>query len=421
MKKIIASAIGLALVGGVAVTTASAVESQFGGYWRTRMFFQDNFVQTAPINDSAYNRTDNRTRLYYTAKFNDNFKFVNKFEFNSSWGDSVGGDIGADGNTFVVKNSYADFTLGMVNAKVGIQHAIVGRSFLFDDDFSGAVVTGDFGSVKVPVMYASGPQEDVNKNTFKLNSTGAIVPDNTGATGDTHILAAMPSFMIGEAVKLTPTVVYQTTTSEDTDLFWVGADVDLKLDAVTAWGTFFYNGGNVATAADPNQSDDVSAWLVAAGADAGIVHGQAFYATGDAWNNTGDKDAFQLPGGASYYWSEIMGLGVFDGGAATGLESSTNSPQDQISNIVAFNLGVTFKPVDKLTLNLDAWYAMLDEDIVAYNGQLEDSLGTEIDAKVSYELMDNLNADLIFAYLFAGDATGPEDVMEGGVQLSLSF
>ena len=43
------------------------------------MFFQDNFTQP----DSSYNRTDNRTRLYYTAKFSDDFKFVNKFEFNS--------------------------------------------------------------------------------------------------------------------------------------------------------------------------------------------------------------------------------------------------------------------------------------------------------------------------------------------------
>ena len=57
MKKIIASAVGLMLVGGVAVTTASAVESQFGGYWRTRMFFQDNF-DSEPANDnkSSYNQ-----------------------------------------------------------------------------------------------------------------------------------------------------------------------------------------------------------------------------------------------------------------------------------------------------------------------------------------------------------------------------
>ena len=47
MKKIIASAVGLMLVGGVAVTTAQAVESQFGGYWRTRFTYSDNMTGTA--------------------------------------------------------------------------------------------------------------------------------------------------------------------------------------------------------------------------------------------------------------------------------------------------------------------------------------------------------------------------------------
>ena len=130
MKKIIASALGLMMVGGVAAS-ASAVENQFGGYWRTRMFVQDEFDQ-----DGSYFRIDNRTRLYYTAKFSDDFKFVNKFEFNSNWGDDEGGDIGADGDTWKVKNSYADFTLGSVNTKLGIQGAVLARGFLFDDDFS---------------------------------------------------------------------------------------------------------------------------------------------------------------------------------------------------------------------------------------------------------------------------------------------
>ena len=157
MKKIIASAVGLMLVGGVAVTTASAVESQFGGYWRTRAYFMDNFTQP----DSADNAVDTRTRLYYTAKFNDDLKFVNKFEFNTMWGDNNGGDLAADGKgNWRIKNSYVDFNLGMVNAKVGIQGATIARGFVFSDDFSGAVVTADFGMVKVPVLYALGSNDD---------------------------------------------------------------------------------------------------------------------------------------------------------------------------------------------------------------------------------------------------------------------
>jgi hypothetical protein len=406
MKKIIASAVGLFLVGGVAVTGAMAAESQFGGYWRTRFTFDDNLrgadaavsaadsltgVAIPADNDTGSNyKTDTRTRLYYTAKFADHFKFVNKFEFNSSWGDTNGGDIGADGDTFLVKNSYVDYTMGMVNAKVGIQSGTIARGFLFADDFSGATVTADLGNFKLPVVYATSVDEEVRGSD----------------DGDGHLLSVMPSIMISDAVKLTPHVTYATATQDNTDLdesdlYWIGLDVDMTFDAVSAWGTFIYNTGEV-------DDSDVDAFLLAAGADAGLVHGQAFYASGD---DADDTDAFQSPLGSSYYWSEIMGLGVFDN------TESNGSPNDNITNIWAANLGVTLKPMDKVVANFDVWYAELVEDNVAG----DDELGLEFDARVTYALEDNLNLDFIFAYLIAGDATGDDDVMEGGVQISLAF
>ncbi len=115
--------------------------------------------------------------------------------------------------------------------------------------------------------------------------------------------------------------------------------------------------------------------------------------------------------GQSYYWSEIMGLGTFDQTASNG------SPGDAISNIAAFNVGVTLMPMDKMSLTLDAWYAFLDRDDADGN----DQLGLEFDANLSYQLMDNLTADFIAAYLIADDATGDDDVFEGGLQLSLKF
>ncbi|MGB3209663.1 MAG: hypothetical protein WBB19_03065 [Desulforhopalus sp.] len=409
MKKIIASAVGLMLAGGVAATTASAVESQFGGYWRTRMFVQSDFTGQ---DNSDFSRTDNRTRLYYTAKFNDDFKFVNKFEFNSNWGDTNGGDIGADGDTFRVKNSYADFTLGMANIKLGIQGARIARGFLFDDDFSGAVVTGKFGAVTVPVLYAMVDSEDVNPETTTNTVVAAGTPPvptvattTTGVTGDTHLISVMPSFNAGDAVKVTPHVTYLTTTSEDTDIYWLGVDADAKFDAFSAWGTFIYNGGEL-------MGDDISGFLVAAGADAGIVHGQAFYASGDDDAADNDIDAFLSTPGQSYYWSEIMGLGTFDNRASAG------SPGDDPTNIWAVNAGVTVKPMDKLTFDFDVWYAQLAEEVAN-----EDELGIEFDAKLTYAIYDNLKAEFVFAYLLAGDATGggDEDPMEAGVRISLGF
>lgn len=398
MKKIIASAVGLVLVGGVAVTTASAVESQFGGYWRTRAFFQSDFVQDGSGDGSdSYNRTDTRTRLFYTAKFNDDFKFVNAFEFNANYGDTNGGDIGTDGDTFKVKHSYADFTLGNVNTKLGLQGVVISRGFIFDDDFAGAVVTADFGGVKVPFVYISGPQDDVNDNV-----------DN-----DTHIFSLMPSFNVNDSIALTPHFTYATQTEDnDSELYYIGIDADMKFDTVSAWATFIYNGGDNDNGPGVDSSD-IEAFLVGAGADAGIVHGQAFYASGDDDANDDEIDSFISPDGSSYYWSEIMGLGVFDNTAPAAIPGGGGD----ITDIWAANLGVTLKPMDKLKFDFDVWYASLAEENI--NG--DDTLGLEFDAKLTYALMDNLNAEFIFAYLVADDAIGDDDVMEGGVRVSLKF
>lgn len=418
MKKIIASAVGLALVGGVAVTTASAVESQFGGYWRTRFTFDDNLKGTAAdtnldgttygaANDSGSNYiTDTRTRLYYTAKFSDNFKFVNKFEFDAVWGGpSAGyGDVGADGKDFEIKNSYLDYTTGMLNAKVGVQGAIISRGFIFDDDFSGVVLTPDFGTVKMPILYATEIDDEAvaDGRVTTPQPGGGELPDGDG---DVHMFSVMPKINLSDTMQLTPHATYVTGSSEiDTDLYWVGVDFDMKLDAVSAWATAIYNGGESGEA-------DIEGFLVAAGADAGLVHGQAFYATGDEDPTEVDYDAFVSAPGSSYYWSEIMGLGVFDNAGSNGAFA------DNITNIWAANVGVTLMPMDKLTAKFDVWYAQLAEENV--NG--DDELGIEFDGMLTYKLEDNLNLDFIFAYLVAGDATGDEDIMEGGVRVSLSF
>jgi hypothetical protein len=430
MKKIIASAVGLMLVGGVAVTTASAVESQFGGYWRTRIYFQDNMTETQSNGDTNFNMIDTRTRLYYTAKFSDNFKFVNKFEFNNNWGDNVGGDIATDGTgIFRIKNSYADFTLGKVNTKVGLQGGVnIARGFVFGDDFAGAVVTADFGMVKVPVAYIAASIED---NGAKAASVHLAVDSVGGGgdfgagSGDVHILSVLPTIKINDMVSITPNATWLTVTHEDTDVYWLGVDVDLKFDAVKAGLTGIYNGGSIDKINTGDTSDsDISAFLLAAQVDAGIVHGQAFYASGDEENKTNnDVDGFVTIGtpyasGTYYNWAEILGMGIFDNTAPSA------SMGDHISNVWAVNAGVTVKPMDKLTLNFDAWYAQLAEkrDVsTTATPKMEDDLGLELDAKLTYALMDNLNADVVFAYLVAGDATGPDDIMEGGVRLSLSF
>jgi hypothetical protein len=379
MKKIIAAATGLMMVGGVMATTVPAVENEFGGYWRTRMVTQDDMVGEAT-------RADTRTRLYYTAVFNENFKFVNKFEFNAVFGDTNGGDIGADGDTFRVKNSYADFKLGNAQFKVGIQGATLARGFLFADDFSGVVAIFNAGDTALPFAWIK-PQDD---------AFYAFERD---------YYATFPIIKVSDSLTLNPYFVYDKGEGIDHNNYYAGMDIDMKMDAFSFWGTGIYQFGEILG------GQDISAFLVAAGGSAGPVHGQVFYATGDDDPTDGDRDDFVNPQGRSYYWSEIMGLGIFDNARSNG------SPGDGITNIMAANVGFKVKPADKLTVGADLWYAALAED----NAAGDSELGFEVDVVVTYALMDNLKLDLVGAYLFAGDATGDEDPVEVGARLSLSF
>jgi hypothetical protein len=397
MKKIIVSAIGLTIIGGAA-SNGFAVENQMGGYWRTRLYVQDEMAQDGESNFIA----DNRTRLYYTAKFSDDFKFVNKFEINTVWGDDNGGAVGADGTgIFRIKNSYADWNMGSVNAKLGIQAASIARGFIFDDDFSGAVFTGNFGKMSLPVAYMAVEDEDY-----------------TGEK-DANMIAMMPTFYVNDSISVTPYGLYYysdeytstaigdsgtvtTSIDEETNVYYLGLDIDLKMDPATVWGTFIYNGGEIGNA-------DVQGFLAAAGVDAGLVHGQAFYASGD--DEDEDYNGFVSAPGQSYYWSEIMGYGIFDNVA------SNASPNEKITNVAALNAGVTVEPLDKITVTGDVWYAMLAEDDDAG----ENELGWEFDGKATYAIFDNLTASFVLAYLVAGDATGDENIFEGGIQVSLAY
>ena len=409
MKKLLTVALALGLVMALSLP-AMAFDSEFGGYWRTRFYTQKDFTG----DDSGkkdVQQVDTRTRLFYTAIFSEDFKFVNAFEFNATWGDTEGGKIGTDGTTiFRIKHSYANFNLGPVNFLVGLQPRILHRGFLFDDDFAGAAITYKGESFQVPFIwmkaYEGGTGKDANDN-------------------DVDYYALKPTFNLGN-LALTPALTYMyskdaskwpsTTGNKEVKVFFAGLDADLKFGGGSSvWFTGIYEGGDAELLT--GKSQDVKAYLLALGGTFAMgafdIHGQAFYATGDDRNTKDETEAFYVPRGQMYYWSEIMGYGLTDN------QASANSCADKISNIMAANIGVGFKATDKLKFAVDLWYAKLAEE----NTKGDDALGTEIDVRMTYELLKNLTLDVVGAYLFAGDATykGANDSNPYELVTQLSF
>jgi hypothetical protein len=396
----------VALLGIALVVPAYALENQFGGYWRTRMYSQTDFDGVDnDVNREDLQQVDSRTRIYYTAVLNDNLKFVNKFEFNYVWGDTGLGDIGADGDNLVIKNSYVDFNYMDFNVKVGAQPAVIQRAFLFDDDFSGITVSsGGFTGVYMKVAeLGDGPADDAQYYHAKY-AIGA---------GDITIT---PSFVYADM----PTFDIFGETLEIDQLWWLGVDIDGAAGGLGYWATLIYNGGSGSL---DDEDFDVAAWLVALGGnvaltDAADLHFRGFYATGQDLEDDDEEDvtAFLGTGGEAYYWAEIMGWGILDNRASNG------SPAGTISNVMAAGAGVSFKVSDDLKLGADLWYAQLVED--DENGNTD--LGTEVDLSATYTIVEGMNLDLVAAYLFAGDATTNDsdddaDPIELVARWSISF
>jgi hypothetical protein len=414
MKKLLTGLLAVGLV--LALTMpAAAFDSEFGGYWRTRAYTQKNFTGD-DTGAKDLQQVDTRTRLFYTAVFSEDFKFVNQFEFNVTWGDqNNGGGIGTDGTTiFRIKNSYANFNLGAFNFLVGLQHRVLNRGLVFDDDFAGAAITFKAGDISIPFIWMKAYE----------GSTGKDTNDN-----DVDYFALKPTFNIGN-LALTPNLTYlyskdaskwpQTTANKEVAVYFAGLDADVKFSGGSSlWFTGLYEGGKVdLIPLAGGGSIDVKAYLLALGGTAQFgafdIHGQVFFATGDD-KATKDYEAFYVPRGQSYYWAEIMGLGIFDNTV------SANSCADKISNTKAVNIGVGFKATDKLNFTADLWHARLEQNDAKGN----DTLGTEVDLKATYALMKNLNLELVGAYLSAGSATytgnGEANPYELGTRLSFSF
>ena len=82
-----------------------------------------------------------------------------------------------------------------------------------------------------------------------------------------------------------------------------------------------------------------------------------------------------------------------------------NGQANRPSNVWALSAGVDFKPTDTTTISADIWYiGMVKDRTVA--GSKEDTIGTEIDAKLVQKVYDNLDLLIVGAYMLADDGYG---------------
>lgn len=427
---------------------SDAFEHQFGGYFRTRAYNVTNFTGEDVTEAKDLDRIDTRSRIFYTAKFSDNLKFVNKFEMNAVWGGAgTYGQLGADGANVVVKNSYVDFKMSNLRFSVGVQNFVLARGYLFNDDIAGIKAMYDFSaSMTIPIYYLKMYEGGAGKNAddydldawifyplFYLNKETTLKPHLSWIGSDNYSKASTKGYVMNRipgATKL--------------DLYSGGLEIDSKMGAyaVGATGIFQFGSIDVPTASyNGHDSLDFKGYLVDVYGSVNFgmptLRIKGIYASGNDRDSfdKGSVDAFFNPGGpgatgtgAQYSWSEIMGLGIFDSFGIATADDPKGLYADKISNRIIGNLGVTCSPIKDFEIAADLWYAKTAKDVALVDGTYGNELGTELDVVISYVLVDNLKLNFVAAYLWAGDvvnkavsATHAADPYEFGVQLSMAF
>jgi hypothetical protein len=451
MKKL--SVVLVAAIMVLALTMpAAAFENEFGGYWRTRAFTDIGFSGEDKVNGQDINAVDTRTRLFYTAKFSENLKFINKFEFNAMWGQNGGyGQVGADNSgadTFRVKNSYVDFKLAEQRFTVGVQGFTLARGYLFDDDASGIKAIFKVNdAVYLPFIYIKAYEGGAGR----ITGAGA----KSASDFDVSAYVFYPTIYLNKENTLKPHVSYMASENvslakgknqplasipgaSKLDLWSAGLEYDGKIGIFDLGATGLYQFGDVTVPMALYNNHDkltVSAYLfdLFGGVNLGPanIHVKGIYASGNGKDDpakSGDFNAILNPGtkdtnGASYYWAEIMGDGLIDN------QTPAGAPGDKISNVIIGNLGASYKVLPTLKFSADLWYAKTAEDVYLKTiKEYKGDLGTELDLVASYTIVDNLKIDLIGAYLWAGDvitknssATGNTNPIELATMLSLAF
>ncbi|MBJ6750754.1 porin [Geomonas anaerohicana] len=411
-KKLLAFAAVSALSAATAVP-AMALENEFHGMFKF-MGYQTNALAGGDTRDilrkDAHSGffAEQRARIMYIAKANDNLKLVTHFELDTRFGGiatnhngttgykgTTGNDSGnldADQLTLETKNIYLDFnepTTG-ANFKVGLQPwaDAYGSLFLLAD------MTGAIGTKKVDNFTGQLGWFRFDDNTLANDITGPgqftadlIVADGKFAVNK-DITVGATYYNIQNDTGLAP--AYEL-------LHMIGANADLNFGPANIKPFAAYQWG------EQTSAKDISAYMMGAvgkvKAGPGAVNFSGFYLSGDKGGT--NNNAFQtVTAGTTYFNPANMWILVRPNQA---INTSTSLTGNDLSVGGRGSIGVFAGyegAMGKTFYNANAGYLRTAEA----RGTEKKSLGTEVNAQVGYKIYDNLSASVAAAYVFLGDA-----------------
>jgi len=400
----------------VGATSALAIEHQFSGAY-TLQYDVSNFNHGEVYidgriedNPPVANLFEQRVRLGYTAKANDNLKLVTMFELDYSyWGNSSysngdrngGGALGADTINLETKNLYLDMNIAAINTnvKAGMQG--------FDDAYKGIFVGADMAGLLFTHSYS---QATATAGLFRFND------DNGYGKNTRDFLVVDGKFALNKSTRLGASYYYvnsdgssvnsgQGTVVEDLYVHMLGVNAETTMGALTLDGFLAYQFGK-----DRPTGTSKSAYAANLGAKFKIakntLRGEVLYVSGD--ENNSSKNSFYTPSNESGFYSNEMVILGRDKYAMTNDAAIFYDANNKNQGIVFGSLGYDHTFTDKLAGSVNAGFAAVAEDNdnpSAYDaGQHKsDYLGTEFNAELDYKMMENLTFIARGGYVILGD------------------
>ncbi|UPU35492.1 porin [Geomonas paludis] len=425
-KKLLAFAAVSALSAATAVP-AMALENEFHGMFKF-MGYQTNALAGGDTKDilrkDAHSGffAEQRARIMYIAKANDNLKLVTHFELDTRFGGvSTGykgttgndsGNLDADQLTLETKNVYLDFNEPATGAnfKVGMQPwaDAYGSLFLLAD-MTGAIatkkvdgLTGQLGWFRfddnTPATSITGPAQ-YTADLIVLDGKFAVNKDITvGATyyniqNDTVATAAVP------AVPGNPGAAAGARATTYDLLHMIGVNADLNFGPANIKPFAAYQFGEVSAASD------ISAYMFGATgkvkAGPGAVNFAGFYLSGDKGGT--NNNAFQTVSAGTTYFNPANMWILVRPNQAVNTSTSLTGNDLTVGGRGSIGLFAGYEgAMGKTFYNANVGHLRTVEARAAE----KKSLGTEVNAQVGYKIYDNLSASVAAAYVFLGDALG---------------
>jgi len=432
-KKLLAVAAVSALSVATAVP-AMALENEFHGMFLAQGIMSNLLTGTtgavAPSADAFKNSkvfVDQRARLLYTAKANDDLKLVTHFELDGRWGDSsyqggtrnAGYAIGGDSINLETKNVYLDFNCPITgaNVKAGLQGITDAYKGVFvGNDAAGLLLNKKFG----PGTFSAG--------WFRLDDARAAGQSVGKTTRDFLLLDA--AYNVSKDVKFGTSYYYYNDDSSiplstgtapvvfaggpsSADIHMLGVNGAGTFGNLTLDGFFLYQNGTLRKTAGVGQHIDAFAANVGVKATAGVgaVKANLLYTSG---SDTGKNLHNSFISAQNEMSSAYMESGIFAGANTTLLfrgngyrtsntdQSIVADPSNKGTGIMAAFIGYD-GTMGKSFFNVNAAAAATAKKQYTAKPKAQ-FLGTEINGEVGYKLYDNLKASVQAAYVFLGPA-----------------